>query len=96
MEREALANAIRSQGSIANAAVHLGVSRSTAFRMVKRFKLREADLAYAPTEAAATPEPEIVATPEPEPTPIPKPEPAVVSKVEPKPYVDPLFANWKP
>ena len=93
MEREALAQAIRSQGSIASAAVHLGVSRSTAFRMVKRFKLREADLAYAPTEAAA---PEIAIAPEPtqgpEPVQVPKPEPTPT----PKPYVDPLFANWKP
>ena len=86
MQREALAQAIRSQGSIASAAVHLGVSRSTAFRMVKRFKLREADLAYAPeTEIAAAPEP----------VQIPRIEPAQAPPAA-KPYVDPLFANWRP
>jgi transposase len=88
MQREALAQAIRSQGSIASAAVHLGVSRSTAFRMVKRFKLREADLTYV-----IAPEPEIAVAPEP--TQVPRAEP-VQAPPAPKPYVDPLFANWRP
>ena len=84
MERELLVQAIKSQGSIAGAALRLGISRATAFRKVNRYGLRETDLAY---EAAA---------PEPDP---PEPEP-VVEEVKPKSkpavHVDPLFANWKP
>ena len=54
MERKALIAAIKSQGSIVGAARHLGIGRATAFRMVKRYGLREETW---PVEPPAAPEP---------------------------------------
>ena len=86
MEREALIEAIRSQGSIAGAARRLGIGRATAFRKVRKFGLRDEELAYSPVVEPPTPKPE----------PGPLPEPPAKSEKKAEPMADPLFANWKP
>jgi len=89
MERAALVAAIKSQGSIAGAARHLGIGRATAFRMVKRYGLRDEDLGYAPEVPVAE---ESAAAPVPE-----RPASAAATPATPvAPAVDPLFKDWKP
>ena len=92
MERAALVAAIKSQGSIAGAARHLGIGRATAFRMVKRYGLRDEDLGYAPEVPVAEEVPVEAAAPPSEPKPATPATPATPVA----PAVDPLFKDWKP